>query len=159
MFSQLISLLSPCLKYCICPTFFISVPLHLTPMYIHTRTYWNVSFEASPWQCFVLILLFVRLLCLFVCFGEGSSVGPLILIYSTHLHSFGVSTKFWFQGPNSTNVWCGLLLKSSSAKWKSGTRSSFGHTNSCCVYTGLESVCKPEASRRPSFSPQSNKLK
>lgn len=42
MFTQLISLLLPCLKYCICPTCFTTVPLHFALMYIHTRTYWNV---------------------------------------------------------------------------------------------------------------------
>lgn len=104
MFTQLISLLLPCLKYCICPTFFISIPLHFALMYIHTRTYWNVFLKH------LYIYLSICFVCLFVCLGEGVSVGLLILIYNIHFNLFGFCQIFWFQGPNSTKV-CGLWLK------------------------------------------------
>lgn len=73
-FEKLIYLLLPCLKYCICPTFFISITLHFDLMYIHTRTYWNVFMkhlhDSVLW--FIFIYPFALFVCsLFVCIGEG----------------------------------------------------------------------------------------
>lgn len=62
MFTRLISLLLPCLNYCICPALFILIPLHFALMYIHTRTFWNVSMTA-----FCGLYLFIHVLYLFVC--------------------------------------------------------------------------------------------
>jgi len=86
MFTRLISLLLPSLNYCICPAFVLSIPLQFALMYIHTRTFWDVSMMA-----FCVLYLFIHV----VCFGEGISVGPLILIHNINYNLFGVLSKFW----------------------------------------------------------------
>lgn len=105
-------------------------------MYIHTKTSWNVFLKHLHES--VLWFIFICPFALFVCICL-QGVFLLILIYSLHLNLFGFLSKFWLKRPNTTKVF-GLCQFS---KVKSGTRSSFGHTNYCCVYTGLESGCNP----------------
>lgn len=107
MFTQLISLLLPCLKYCICSTFFIPPPSFVL-MFIHTRTYWNVFLKHLHDS--VLWFIFIYPSSLFICLFVWGRGYLLTLIYNIHFNLFGVLSRFWFQGPNCTKV-CGLCLK------------------------------------------------
>lgn len=56
-------------------------------MYIQTRTYWDV-FLKHLHIVFCGLYLFIHLLCLFVFWGEGLSIG--LVTYGIIFHLFGV---------------------------------------------------------------------
>lgn len=108
-FLKLIYLLLPCLKYCICPAFFISITLHFPLMYIDTRTYWNVFLKHLHDS--VLWFIFIYPFALFVLFASGK--GYLLVCWYWFIISIFICLGFLVKnfGSGAQTKVCGLELK------------------------------------------------
>lgn len=118
VFLKLIYLLLPCLKYCICPTFFISITLHFPLMYIDTRTYWNVFLKHLHDS--VLWFIFIYPFAFFALFASGK--GYLFVCWYWFIISIFICLGFLVKnfGSRAQTKVCGLELKTCSAKWNQG---------------------------------------
>ena len=122
MFTRLISLLLPCLKYCTCPAFF-SLHLHFALMYIHTRTYWDVFSRSISMTVFCALSLFIHLLGYFVCLFRGGgicwSVDFRFIKFTFICFGVFIFSKILVPGAKQyKGMW--PVAKTCSAKWNQG---------------------------------------